>query len=96
MGHLPTFPNLTGLELNAEFCVYLTGGLINLLEKSPKLGFLDFAQVYLQSISLQRNYFVYLFDFQRHLLNWFDWSSKFGFLLFRASTQIISMTMRFV
>ncbi|KAI8558054.1 hypothetical protein RHMOL_Rhmol04G0058600 [Rhododendron molle] len=44
LGHLPTFPNMTGLELNAEFSSYLTGGLINLLEKSPKLEFLDFAQ----------------------------------------------------
>ncbi|XP_058212671.1 F-box/LRR-repeat protein At4g14103-like isoform X1 [Rhododendron vialii] len=38
------FPNMTDLELNAEFCGDLTGGLINLLEKSPKLEFLDFAQ----------------------------------------------------
>ncbi|KAF7116814.1 hypothetical protein RHSIM_RhsimUnG0013100 [Rhododendron simsii] len=42
MGRLPTFPNMTNLELNAEYCSDLTVGLINLLEKSPKLQFLDF------------------------------------------------------
>ncbi|KAI8558056.1 hypothetical protein RHMOL_Rhmol04G0058800 [Rhododendron molle] len=44
VGHLRTFPNMTNLELNAEFRSDLTGGLINLLEKSPKLEFLEFAQ----------------------------------------------------
>ncbi|KAH7845142.1 hypothetical protein Vadar_015412 [Vaccinium darrowii] len=40
---LPTFHNMTELELNAEFCSSFTEILINLLEKSPQLEFLDFA-----------------------------------------------------
>ncbi|KAH7845133.1 hypothetical protein Vadar_024896 [Vaccinium darrowii] len=40
---LPTFHNMTDLELNAEFRSSFTEILINLLEKSPQLEFLDFA-----------------------------------------------------
>ncbi|KAH7844709.1 hypothetical protein Vadar_030820 [Vaccinium darrowii] len=40
---LPTFRNMTDLELNAEFRGSFTEILINLFEKSPQLEFLDFA-----------------------------------------------------
>ncbi|CAL5390994.1 unnamed protein product [Camellia sinensis] len=42
LDHLPTFDNMSCLELNEEFPGRLNGPLMVLLEKSPKLEFLDF------------------------------------------------------
>ncbi|KAL7249980.1 hypothetical protein ACSBR1_012047 [Camellia fascicularis] len=42
LDHLPTFYNMSCLELNEEFPGRLNGALMVLLEKSPKLEFLDF------------------------------------------------------
>ncbi|KAL7249964.1 hypothetical protein ACSBR1_012031 [Camellia fascicularis] len=42
LDHIPTFYNMSCLELNEEFPGRLNGALMVLLEKSPKLEFLDF------------------------------------------------------
>ncbi|GMP53612.1 hypothetical protein CsSME_00019024 [Camellia sinensis var. sinensis] len=42
LDHLPTFDNMSCLELNEEFPGRLNGALMVLLEKSPKLEVLDF------------------------------------------------------
>jgi len=47
LDHLPTFDNMSCLELNEEFPGRLNGALMVLLEKSPKLEFLDFDMVHL-------------------------------------------------